>query len=76
MFGEPTAGALDYQSANIVSISPRERRWFLGYGTVTRAAELPKGGMRGKGIPPQVRIDLHAVADPVAYVDRALSVRP
>jgi len=76
VFGEPTAGALDYQSANIVSISPRERRWFLGYGTVTRAAGLPEGGMRGKGIPPQVRIDLHAVADPVAYVDRALSARP
>jgi len=76
VFGEPTAGALDYQSASIVSISPNERRWFLGYGTITRAAGLPKGGMRGKGIPPQVRIDLRAVADPVADVDRALSARP
>jgi hypothetical protein len=73
VFGEPTAGALDYQSANIVSISPRERRWLLGYGTVTRTPGLPAGGMRGKGIPPQVPIDLRRVADPVAYVDRALS---
>jgi Peptidase family S41 len=73
VFGEPTAGALDYQSANIVSISPRERRWLLGYGTVTRAPGLPVGGMRGKGIPPQVPIDLGKVADPIGYVDRALS---
>lgn len=76
VFGEPTAGALDYQTASIVSISPHERRWFLGYGTITRGPGLPAGGMRGKGIPPQVRIDLRAVADPVAYVDRALSTRP
>ena len=73
VFGEPTAGALDYQSANIVSISPRERRWYLGYGTITRGPGLPAGGMRGKGIPPQVPIDLRRVADPVAYVDRALA---
>lgn len=76
VFGEPTAGALDYQTASIVSISPHERRWFLGYGTITRGPGLPAGGMRGKGIPPQVRIDLRAVADPVVYVDRALSTRP
>jgi hypothetical protein len=76
VFGEPTAGALDYQSANIVSISPRERRWYFGYGTITRGPGLPAGGMRGKGIPPQVRIDLHAVADPVAFVDKALPARP
>jgi C-terminal processing protease CtpA/Prc len=75
VFGERTAGALDYQSANIVSISPREKRWYLGYGTITRAAGLPVGGMRGKGIPPQVPIDLEAVADPIGYVDRALSRR-
>jgi C-terminal processing protease CtpA/Prc len=73
VFGEPTAGALDYQSASIVSISPHERRWYLGYGTITRGPGLPVGGMRGKGIAPQVRIQLSAVTDPVAYVDRALS---
>lgn len=73
VFGERTAGALDYQSASIVSISPRERRWLLGYGTITRGPGLPAGGMRGKGIPPQVPIDLKRVADPVGYVDRALS---
>jgi hypothetical protein len=76
VFGEPTAGALDYQSANIVSISPNERRWLLGYGTITRGPGLPAGGMRGKGIPPQVPIDLRKVGDPVGYVDRALSARP
>jgi len=75
VFGEPTAGALDYQSANIVALSPHEKRWYLGYGTVTRAPGLPLGGMRGKGIAPQVRIDSRTVADPVASVDRALAAR-
>lgn len=73
VFGEPTAGALDYQTASIVPISPREKRWFLGYGTITRSRELPRGGMRGRGIPPQVRLDLSKLADPVGYVDRALT---
>jgi len=73
VFGAPTAGALDYQSASIVSLSPREKRWYLGYGTITRSPELPRGGMRGKGIPPQVPIDLRRVADPVRYVDSVLA---
>ena len=73
VFGEPTAGALDYQSASIVAISPHEHRWFLGYGTITRAGDLPRGGMRGRGIPPQVSLDLAHMADPVEYVDRALA---
>jgi C-terminal processing protease CtpA/Prc len=73
VFGEPTAGALDYQTASIISISPRESRWYLGYGTITRRADLPRNGMRGHGIPPEVAIDLRHVADPVGYVDRALA---
>jgi hypothetical protein len=72
VFGEPTAGALDYQSASIVPISPREDRWYLGYGTITRRGDLPNNGMRGRGIPPEVPIDLRRVADPIAYVDQAL----
>jgi hypothetical protein len=73
VFGEPTAGALDYQSAHIVSLSPREKRWYLGYGTITRARDLPRGGMRGRGIPPEVPVDLRRVADPVAFVDSVLA---
>jgi C-terminal processing protease CtpA/Prc len=75
VFGEPTAGALDYESVSIVSLSPREPRWALGYGTITRTTELPRGGMRGKGIPPQVPLDLRRIADPVGYVDAALSMK-
>ncbi len=75
VFGEPTAGALDYESVAIVSLSPREPRWALGYGTITRARDLPRGGLRGKGIPPQVPLDLERIADPVAYVDAALAKR-
>ena len=76
VFGEPTEGALDYQSTSIVSLSPNEKRWLLGYGTITRRADLPRGGMRAHGIPPQVTLDLNRIADPVGYVDRALSARP
>ena len=75
VFGEPTAGALDYQTASIVSISPREKRWYLGYGTITRSRDLPRGGMRGRGIPPEVPLDLSKLADPVGYVDRVLMQR-
>ena len=42
VFGEPTAGALDYQTASIVPLSPREKRWYLGYGTITRSRDLPR----------------------------------
>lgn len=73
VFGEPTAGALDYQSTNIVPLSPREKRWYLGYGTITRNARIPAGGMRGKGIPPTVPLDLRRLSDPVGYVIRALA---
>ena len=75
VFGEPTAGALDYQTASIVPLSPRERRWYLGYGTITRSRDLPRGGMRGRGIPPQVRLDLARIADPVSWVNDALARR-
>ncbi|HEY7894911.1 MAG TPA: S41 family peptidase [Gemmatimonadaceae bacterium] len=73
VFGEPTAGALDYESASIVRLTHGESRWAVGYGTITRSAHLPAGGMRGKGIQPQVPIDLSKVADPVAFVDSALA---
>jgi hypothetical protein len=72
VYGEPTAGALDYQSVNIVRLSPAERQWYLGYGTITARASLPSGGMRGKGIPPDVVVDWSKVADPIAYVDSLL----
>jgi hypothetical protein len=76
VFGEPTEGALDYQSNRIVWFSPRERRWGLGYPTITAHANLPIGGMRGKGIVPDVRIDLDSLPDPVATVERLLDRQP
>lgn len=73
VFGERTAGALDYESVSIVPIAPGEHRWYVGYGTIARRADLPTGGMRGNGIRPQVPIDLAKVMDPVAFVDSALA---
>lgn len=66
VIGEPTAGALDYQSTYIVAIHPDEKRWYLGYPTITAHAGLPQGGMRGKGIAPERALDWTTVADPVA----------
>jgi C-terminal processing protease CtpA/Prc len=75
VFGTPTAGALDYQSVSLVVIAPGETRWFLGYPTITRSPDLPAGGMRGRGIPPQVPLDLDRVRDPIAAVDAHLAGR-
>lgn len=66
VIGEPTAGALDYQSTNIVRIHADESRWFLGYPTVTAHVRLPEGGMRGKGIAPEIALKWSGVVDPVA----------
>lgn len=71
--GEPTAGALDYQSVSIVRIHPDENRWFLGYPTIAAHSQLPEGGMRGKGIAPEVELRWAGVSDPVAAAVRAAS---
>ncbi len=75
VFGAPTAGALDYQSVSVVRLSPREPRWLIGYPTITRSPDLPAGGMRGRGIPPQVPLDLGRVRDAVGQVDAYLAGR-
>lgn len=72
VYGLPTAGALDYQSTSIVPIGDPARRWYFGYPTLTANAKLPAGGMRGKGIAPDVQVDWDKVADPIGYVDNAL----
>jgi C-terminal processing protease CtpA/Prc len=72
VFGEPTAGALDYEQVNVVSLDPEEHRWLLGYPTITRDVSLPKGGIRGKGLQPDVRVRWESEADPIGYVIRAL----
>lgn len=68
--GEPTAGALDYQSTQIVLFGTGDRRWGLGYPTITAHADLPKRGMRGRGIAPTVRVDWRKLADPIAEMEK------
>ena len=72
-FGRATAGALDYQNVSIVAILPNEHRWFLGYPTITAQPDLPADGVRGKGIRPDVLMDLARDSDPIARVVRALT---
>ncbi len=73
VFGEPTAGALDYQSVNVVRILPDESRWLLGYPTITASPHLPKNGMRGRGIVPHMRMDVTGLWPPIERVERRLS---
>lgn len=72
VIGEPTAGALDYQSTQVVGLGTGDRRWALGYPTITAHADLPRRGMRGRGIAPDVMLDWKSVADPIAEVERRL----
>ncbi len=74
-FGQPTEGALYYQSTTVVWFSPRERRWGLGFPTQIAAEWLPGPNTRRHGIDPQVRLDLDQLADPLATVARALQSR-
>ena len=72
VMGANTAGALDYQSTQVVRIQPGEDRWYLGYPTITAHADLPADGMRGVGIPPHVPVDWTTVEDGVREALRLL----
>jgi hypothetical protein len=74
-FGQPTAGALDYQNVSIVAFLPNERRWLLGYPTITAHPDLPADGIRGKGVRPDVAIDLARESDPIRRVAAALAAQ-
>lgn len=60
LFGEPTAGVLDYGTTAIVPLHADETRWFLGYPTVIANDSVPVRGIRGRGITPDVRVDPRA----------------
>lgn len=70
--GEPTAGALDYQSTTIIGLGTGDRRWALGFPTTTAHADLPARGMRGKGIAPQIPLDWSTVRDAYASVEQLM----
>ena len=76
VFGEPTAGALDYQSTSLVRIAADEPRWLFIYPTIAAHAGLPADGIRGKGIAPEVPIVWRDVPDPIAEVIRRLRAMP
>ena len=76
VFGENTAGALDYLSVAIVPFqAERPSRWLLGYPTIAAHADLPAGGIRGKGLAPQVPLDLEKEEDVVGRVETELRRR-
>ncbi len=70
VIGEPTAGALDYQSVQIVGLGTGDRRWALGYPTIAAHTALPARGMRGRGIPPTIPVRWATVADAYAEAER------
>jgi hypothetical protein len=74
VIGEPTEGALDYQSTNVVRIlsPPARARWYLGYPTITRDTLLPLDRMRGHGIEPEIRVGWDTVANPIDLVEKLM----
>lgn len=72
VIGEPTAGALDYQSVSIVGLGTGDRRWALGYPTIAAHADLPARGMRGQGIRPTMPLAWASVRDAYASVERLM----
>ena len=72
VFGEPTAGALDYQVVRIASIGDSTRRFAIGIPVLAARRDLPRGGMRGTGIVPNQRLDVGRVRDPIGHVIDAL----
>jgi C-terminal processing protease CtpA/Prc len=75
VYGENTAGALDYQSTSFARLAPDESRWFLLYPTITASANLPAGGMRGVGIAPDVPVRWSTLEDPIAYIAELLRAK-
>jgi hypothetical protein len=73
--GEPTAGALDYQSTAIIGLGTGDRRWALGFPTITAHADLPARGMRGKGIVPHILLRWAEVRDSYATVEQMILER-
>jgi hypothetical protein len=70
--GEPTAGALDYQSVQIISLGTGDGRWALGYPTMAAHTDLPQRGMRGRGIAPGIVMAWEVIPDAIAAVEQRL----
>lgn len=60
VFGDNTAGMIDYQNVQLVPLKCRERGLSLGYPTIAASDRLPAGGLNRQGIAPQVRIPADA----------------
>lgn len=74
VIGEPTAGALDYQSVNVIRLSKDENRWFLGYPTIVRHPDIPAAErMQGIGIKPDIVVRWSEVGDAYGKAEEILS---
>lgn len=67
LFGESTAGVIDYQNVTMIPLACPSRGLLLGYPTLAGSPSLPAGGINGRGIPPDVTIS-RDVVDPVQVV--------
>jgi len=67
LFGQPSGGAIDYQSVNMVRFGPRESGLLVGYPTIIGSDMLPRGAVRPTGIVPDVALD-PADPDPVLRI--------
>lgn len=75
LFGQSSAGMIDYQSVTIVRLACRPAGNLLGYPVIAASPTLPKDGLNAKGIPPDVEMPA-GTDDVVAWVTTYLAAHP
>ena len=75
LFGQNSAGMIDYQSVTIVRLACLPSGNLLGYPVIAASPTLPKDGLNATGIPPDVTIPA-GTTDAVAWVLTYYAGRP
>ena len=75
LYGDRTAGMIDYQSVMVVRLACRDRGILFGYPMIAASATLPKDGLNARGIQPDERID-PSVVDAIEWTLGRLRTSP
>ena len=67
LFGEPTAGVIDFQDVQLTDLRCAAGGLLVGYPMVAGSSLLPRGGLNNVGIPPDVPIAA-SVGDHVGFI--------
>ena len=67
VYGQPTAGSIDYQNVQLLPLASRGRGFFLGYPTQAATRNLPQDGINRTGVEPDVPM-AEDVEDPIGFI--------